>query len=320
MANPWVTVIISTYHWSSVLPFSIGSVLRQTFADFELLVVGDGCTDDSHAVVADMGDARVRWINLPKNTGHQSGPNNEGLRQARGELIAYLGHDDLWLPHHLALAVAAIDAGADLTYSITAMIAPGDAEPSFEPSEMEHYEPGLWIPPTCVVHRRSLSEQAGGWRNFCELNQDPEADLWERMRAVTWASRPCIPGPKNTGETPMPPIFQTTRFQYIRRLTAIKFPAIWRKGSYKTQRCNEQAAWFDRIGREPDLEAVELAKLLKPIFEDGRSTMPFREVLKDFRADLFARCKRKLIRWRILRAQDRAAFLKARRKFKGLTN
>src|SRR3954454_8989205 len=109
---PRVTVIIATYNWSSVLPYSIGSVLRQTFTDFELLVVGDGCTDDSEQVVASIDDPRVRWINLPENTRHQSGPNNEGLRQARGELIAYLGHDDLWLPHHLAAHVAAIDASA----------------------------------------------------------------------------------------------------------------------------------------------------------------------------------------------------------------
>src|SRR5205809_478790 len=151
--NPSVTVIIATYNWSSVLPYSIGSVLRQTFTDFELLVVGDGCTDDSEQVVASIDDARVRWINLPENTRHQSGPNNEGLRQARGELIAYLGHDDLWLPHHLKLAAQALDGEADMTYAITEMIAPRDEPPTFEPSEMEHYTPGLWIPPTSVVHR-----------------------------------------------------------------------------------------------------------------------------------------------------------------------
>ena len=76
---PRVTVITPTYNWSSVLPYSVGSALRQTFTDFEVLVVGDGCTDDSGAVVEAFGDERVRWINLPANTGHQSEPNNEGL-------------------------------------------------------------------------------------------------------------------------------------------------------------------------------------------------------------------------------------------------
>ncbi|MGH7485232.1 MAG: glycosyltransferase family 2 protein, partial [bacterium] len=104
---PRVTVIIPTWNRSSVLPYSIGSVLRQTFRDFELIVAGDGCTDDSEQVVSAIGDPRLRWINLPANTRHQSGPNNEALRQARGEIIAYLGHDDLWLPHHLAAHVAA---------------------------------------------------------------------------------------------------------------------------------------------------------------------------------------------------------------------
>jgi len=85
---PLLTIIIPTYNWSTVLPYSIGSALRQTFSNFEVLVVGDGCTDDSESVVRTHGDKRVRWINLPANTGHQSAPNNEGLRQALGEYIA----------------------------------------------------------------------------------------------------------------------------------------------------------------------------------------------------------------------------------------
>src|SRR6266540_368634 len=121
---PRVTVLIPTYNWSSVLRYALRSALSQTFTDFEVVVVGDGCTDDSESVVASAGDARVRWINLPGNTGHQSGPNNEGLRQARGEIIAYLGHDDLWLPHHLAVLVDAIDAtGSDVAYSLAVNVA-----------------------------------------------------------------------------------------------------------------------------------------------------------------------------------------------------
>src|SRR5207247_9434455 len=123
--NPSVSVIIPTYNWSSVLPYSIGSVLRQTFTDFELLVVGDGCTDDSEAVVGRVGDPRVEWINLPTNTGHQPEPNNEGLRQARGQFIAYLGHDALRLPHHLSCLISALKQGADLAYGMTLYVTGG---------------------------------------------------------------------------------------------------------------------------------------------------------------------------------------------------
>jgi cellulose synthase/poly-beta-1,6-N-acetylglucosamine synthase-like glycosyltransferase len=51
--SPQVSVIIATYNWSSVLPYSIGSVLRQSVQDFEILVVGDGCTDDSEQALID---------------------------------------------------------------------------------------------------------------------------------------------------------------------------------------------------------------------------------------------------------------------------
>ena len=64
MPSPRVTVIIATYNWSTVLPYAINSVLDQTMTDFELLVVGDGCTDDSEQVVTAIKDPRVRWINL----------------------------------------------------------------------------------------------------------------------------------------------------------------------------------------------------------------------------------------------------------------
>src|SRR3954462_14398587 len=143
-AAPRVTIVLATYNWSAVLPFSIGSALDQSFRDFELIVVGDGCTDDAREVVAAIGDPRVEWGDLPANGGHQSGPNNEGLRRARGELIAYLGHDDLWLPHHLACLVAAIDAGADMAFGVTRMVPPELQALTL----IDGYRPGVWVPPT----------------------------------------------------------------------------------------------------------------------------------------------------------------------------
>ncbi len=235
-AAPRVTVIIPTYNWSSVLSYSIGSVQRQSFRDWELLVVGDGCTDDSERVVTSVGDPRIRFNNLPENTGHQSGPNNEGARQARGELIAYLGHDDLWLPHHLSLLVAAIDAGAGLAYGITEMVEADAVEAM--PRGLGRYRPNLWIPPSGVLHRRGALDAVGGWPDYRHVAVDPETDLWRRMAEIG------------------------VSFAFVPRLTAIKFPAAHRRDAYRLRASHEQAAWFARIGSEPDFEVVELVRML----------------------------------------------------------
>lgn len=263
---PRVSVIIATYNWSSVLPYSIGSVLRQTMSDFEVLVVGDGCTDDSEQVVASLGDPRVRWINLPSNTRHQSGPNNEGLRQARGELIAYLGHDDLWLPHHLAAHLAAIGAsGADMTHSLLAWVESDGGDVWAVPPRSDL---GAWGPPSCTVHRRVVTEALGGWRDYREAETFPEIDLWRRARDAGY------------------------RFSFVPRLTAIKFPASSRRGVYASRPSHEQAAWSERIVAEPDLEATLLAGMLADVRDPRR--MSYSELVRRFLTETAIRVRRRL--------------------------
>ncbi len=99
--KPAVTVVIPTYNWSGVLRCAIRSVMLQTVQDFELLVVGDGCTDDTKSVVASFNDPRIRWHNLERNYGSQWMANNYANEHARADWIAYLGHDDIWYPTHL---------------------------------------------------------------------------------------------------------------------------------------------------------------------------------------------------------------------------
>ena len=236
--SPLVTVIIPTYNWSAVLPYSIGSVLRQTLADFELLVIGDGCTDDSETVVRAVGDPRIRWINLPTNMGNQAGPNNEGLRLARGEFIAYLGHDDLWLPHHLSSLTGCMGQGADLAYGVTLTVGP---EGSFvvPAPPLSVYWPGAWIAPTAIVHRRRVTEHVGGWSDYRELRCDPETDLWHRAYEGGY------------------------RFAFVHRLTSVKFPAAWRRDVYKHRPHHEQAAWLERIDKNPGFEIGYLVKMLE---------------------------------------------------------
>ena len=291
--SPRVSVIIATYNWSSVLPYSIGSVLRQTMHDFEILVVGDGCTDDSEQVVASIGDPRIRWINLPANTRHQSAPNNEGLRQARGEFIAYLGHDDLWLPHHLEAHVAALDSSdAAMTYSLLVSVSPDTPDPR---PVRPRPEDGAWSPPSCTVHRRSVTEALGGWRDYRELAVTPEIDLWRRARAAGF------------------------EFKFVPRLTAIKFPASTRRDVYRRKPNDEQAAWSARIASEPDLEAALLASIVAErtvvrTFTDG-------ELLRQLVPQLIGRFVRRLRHPRLLLASlwpRKGAFINRVRRFKGL--
>jgi glycosyltransferase involved in cell wall biosynthesis len=233
---PRVTVIMATYNWAPVLRYSIASVLDQTWRDFELRVVGDGCTDESADVVGAFGDERIHWHNLAVNHGNQSGPNNEGLARARGELIAYLGHDDLWLPHHLATLVGRMDREAvegnrpGLVCARSLFVDPQTA-PRLAPDAQWVYRPGMTIPPTTVVHERDLARQAGGWRPPSTTSApDPDADLWQRMAADA---------------SP----------QLVDRVTSVKLSAARRRRVYGERPSHEQAWWLERIRAADDPEA-----------------------------------------------------------------
>jgi glycosyltransferase involved in cell wall biosynthesis len=257
---------MATFNRSNVLPCSIGSVLRQTLTDFELLVVGDACTDDSEAVVRGIGDPRIRWINLRANTRHQSGPNNEGLRQARGEYVAYLGHDDLWLPHHLGVLAALLDAtGAAMAHSLLALV-DEDGE-SLRPAVPQPSRRS-WGMPSCTVHRRSVTEAIGGWRDYRELDVEPEVELWRRAQARGYP------------------------FGFAPRLTGIKFPGSTRRNVYRERPNHEQAAWLERIDTTPDLEATLLARMLVDA-RDPRRT-PYLDLIRSLWSETTSRARRRL--------------------------
>lgn len=94
---PTCSVIIPTYNRASMIHHAIRSVLQQTFADLELLVIDDGSTDNTREVVAGISDPRIRLLVRKKNEG-QNPARNYGIALATGEFIAFLDSDDEWLP------------------------------------------------------------------------------------------------------------------------------------------------------------------------------------------------------------------------------
>src|SRR4051794_2915805 len=156
-AHPAISVIVSTYNWSRALRCALRSVQLQTRADFEVLVIGDCCTDDSEEVVASIQDSRFIWHNLPRNHGSQWAPNNRGLEIARGAWVAYLGQDDIWHPRHLEASLAtAARQQADLVASVAIMYGPpGSGVRAVTGVFAEGtYSPRDFMPPSSMSHAR----------------------------------------------------------------------------------------------------------------------------------------------------------------------
>jgi glycosyltransferase involved in cell wall biosynthesis len=248
---PLISVITATYNWSSVLRYAIQSVLWQTLQDFEMLIIGDGCTDDSAEVVASFQDPRLRWHNLPENSGHQSVPNNTGLAMARGKYVAYLGHDDLWYPTHLASLVNELEkVNADIANSVCLMIGPPGSGVRRLVGGTFYTGTSKWMPPSCVIHKRSLVSEIGYWKKYTELHIGPEDDFFYRAE------------------------LNGSSFVIVKNVTAFKFPSAWRRDSYRERRCDEQAEYARRIQTEPDFLEREIIDTAVA-YEQGKTDVPW---------------------------------------------
>jgi glycosyltransferase involved in cell wall biosynthesis len=167
--TPFFSVVMPTYGRGRHITPTVESVLAQSFGDFELIVVGDGCTDETEQAVRMFPDDRVKWLNLPENTGSQSSPNNEGIRASRGHWIAYIGHDDIWAPDHLDRMVNTITSAEGLDFVASGCIFYGPK------GSDDDYVTGLFdtpdapykhfFPPTSIAHRRDVTARMGNWRN-----------------------------------------------------------------------------------------------------------------------------------------------------------
>ncbi len=100
MSPPTFSVIIRTYNRAHVLPRAINSVLRQTYQNYELIIIDDGSTDDTRRCVEKYHDERIRYFRHDKNLGVCCAANS-GLDVAQGEYVSFLDSDDEWLPHML---------------------------------------------------------------------------------------------------------------------------------------------------------------------------------------------------------------------------
>lgn len=120
MNSPTVSVIIPVYGAENYIADTLRSVLAQTYTNFEVLIVDDGCLDRSIEICQQFSDPRIKIIHQ-KNRG-LAGARNTGIRHAQGEYLAFLDADDLWLPSKLEKHVqhlnGSLQVGLSFSYSI----------------------------------------------------------------------------------------------------------------------------------------------------------------------------------------------------------
>jgi glycosyltransferase involved in cell wall biosynthesis len=188
LENPLVSVAIATYNRSELLiERALTSVLSQTYKNLDIVIVGDCCTDDTEARVAQVRDPRIRFFNLPRRTDYPSDPaqrwlvagsvpSNMALDLARGHWVAHLDDDDVFTPDHIDVLLRASHDDAELVYGVCKRESmPGEWIYRGDP----RFETGICLPSASLAraYLRVFRWDPGGY--VTGLAQDKHR--WRRM-------------------------------------------------------------------------------------------------------------------------------------------
>ncbi len=186
---PKVSVIIPTYNRAEMIAETIESVLQQTFADFQLIIVDDGSTDNTKEVIGSLNDSRLEYI-YQQNSGVSSA-RNLGLKKARGQFICFLDSDDLWPRDFLQSMMTNLQASPEYGASYcmrTLLLADGTIQPSYQ---KEFFCSGqvtaklfekTFIQTSAICFRKEILE---GLFFDESLTNGEDVDFWLRVSART---------------------------------------------------------------------------------------------------------------------------------------
>lgn len=198
--SPKVSVVLPVYNGMPWMPVAAQSILRQTFSDFELLVVDDGSTDGSGAAADTIAanDRRVRVLRHPGGSNKGLVPSlNLGIAEARGRLIARIDADDLAYPERLEKQVECLDAEPDVVLvGAWTDVAKPEGTTLWRTPANPHLARWTLLFENCFVHsnvmfRMQAAIDVGGYAADAYTAED--YDLWCRLVKVGAAKNIAMP-------------------------------------------------------------------------------------------------------------------------------
>jgi len=184
--SPVVSIVIPTYNHARFLVGALQSVINQTFPLWEALVVNNFSEDDTEDVVRSFNDPRITLINF-RNHGIIAAGRNEGIRRAKGDYIAFLDSDDVWMPRKLELSVRALESGADLVCHAEHWVGGGLATRTMQygPAEMATWR-NLLLRQNCIstsatTVRRGALESVGMFDEDPSFVTAEDYELWMKI-------------------------------------------------------------------------------------------------------------------------------------------
>jgi glycosyltransferase involved in cell wall biosynthesis len=184
--TPRVSIVLPTRDRAGELRGAVDSVLRQTFEEWECIVVDDGSRDGTPELALELAreDRRVRTIRRDPG-GSLAAARNAGLALARGDLVAFLDDDDRWLPGKLALQVRLLEEDREAALVFGRVELFGDAagvwprRPPPPRPDLRALLASNFVPVSAAVARRRAVEDAGAFDESLRVAED--YDLWIRL-------------------------------------------------------------------------------------------------------------------------------------------
>jgi glycosyltransferase involved in cell wall biosynthesis len=206
-----VSVIIPAYNGPEALGRAIASVLKQTYRNFELLVVDDYSDQPIDAMVGSFTDDRIIYVRHAENKG-AAAARNTGMRQARGSLLAFLDSDDEFLPERLARQVEAFQALSEDTGLIVSNLGSPDDQAPYVSSHIPSgyvtdaaFPGSVFSPPSSWMLRKDVADRVGFFDEAIIIIED--ADYFVR-------------------------VLEQARIYYLKDVLGIKYLSFERKGYF----------------------------------------------------------------------------------------